>query len=235
MASNYNHQLFKKSQYRYRKRRLDKSRKKKSSLKVQQSLSIKNFHQILLDLQKPSAPFSSYTITELEPICHQLAIQNMSSSTDLITTCPWICLFCENLIYEPITLFCGHTYCEQCIKDEEFSASVINCPRCSTDIQGQIQSSIIYAREKSFSKNHFLKQILDRSETLKYKCENISLCHQAQNEYSNKNYQQAIDIYSNILEKCKQKLFFIIYILYDCFFLKMMMIILHCMAGRRPT
>jgi hypothetical protein len=127
----------------------------------------------------------------------------MTVSTIIKPSCPLTCLFCENLIYEPLTLYCGHTYCELCIKDEEFSASSMTCPRCPKDIQGQIQSPIIYAREKASSKNHFLKQIFERSETLKFKCENILLCHQAQNEYANKNYQKALDIYSGILEKCK--------------------------------
>jgi hypothetical protein len=189
-----NHKLFKKSHSRYRKRKVRQNHIKKSSL--------------LIDLQLPGTHFLSYTITELESICQQIAVEKMLSSsssttTRLVTTCPLICLFCENLIYEPITLYCGHTYCEQCIKDEEFSLSSVNCPRCSTDIQGQIQSSVIYAREKNFSKNHLIKQILERSETLKYKRENILLCRQAQNQYANKNYQQAIDIYSNIIEKCK--------------------------------
>lgn len=189
-------QLLKKSQVRYRKRRLVQKYLKKLS---KQTSFNTYFHQFLLDLQSPSERFSSYTIAELELICQQMAIQQMSSSTRSITTCPWICLFCENLIYEPLTLYCGHTYCEQCIKDEE----TIHCRRCSNDIQGQIQSSIIYARDTIYSKNHFLKQILERSETFKSKCENILLCHQGQNHYANKNYQQALDIYSHILENGK--------------------------------
>jgi Lon protease-like protein len=201
MSSIHNHQLFKKSQARHHKRKLGHSHTKKSSTKVKKTSSAAHCHQLLRDLKTPGARFVSYTISELEPICQQIAIQRMSSSTQLITTCPWICLFCENLIYEPITLYCGHTYCEQCIKDEEYSSLLINCPRCPKDIQEQIQSPIAYAKEKLFSKNHFLKQVLERTETVKFKCENIVLCHRAQNEYANKNYQQAIDIYSNILEK----------------------------------
>jgi len=203
MSSTYNQQLFKKSQSRHRKRKLGRNYTRKFLSKIKQTPLSSHFHQLLLDLKTPSKRFLSYTITELESICQQIAMQQMSSSTRPITSCPLICLFCENLIYEPMTLYCGHTYCEKCIKDEELSSSP-NCPRCSTDVQGQIQSPIVYAREQIFSKNHFLKQMIERSETLKYKCENILLCHQAQNEYANKNYQQAIDIYSNIIEKCKK-------------------------------
>jgi len=183
-SSSYNHQ----SQYQHRRRKLRQNHRKKTSLNLKQPLLIHRFRQILFDLKRSSSRFLSYTISELEPICQQIAIQQMSSSSTatINTFCPLICIFCENLIYEPITLYCGHTYCEQCLKDEEFLSTSIDCPRCSKDIQGQIQSPILYAKEKNFSKNHFLKQIFDHSETLKFKCKNILLCHQAQNEYTKK-------------------------------------------------
>lgn len=225
MSSIINHQSFKKSQFRPRKRTINHKRK--------QSTSINHSQQFLFDLPKLNTRFLSYTITELELICQQIAIQEMSASARSITTCPWICLFCENLIYEPMTLYCGHTYCEQCIKDEELSLTSLNCPRCSVDIQEQIQSPILYAREKCCSKNHFLKEIVERSETLKTRCENILLCHQAQNHYANKNYQQAINIYSQILEKCKIKFFLKILYCMCSFLLKIMMSILHYMVELR--
>ena len=203
MLPTHKHQLLKKSQRRHR----GKNHAKKPSLVIR-------FRQLLLDLERSRTRFSSYTINDLIPICQRIAIQQMSSATTLVTSCPLICIFCENLIYEPITLYCGHTYCEQCIRDEEVSSSLINCPRCSNDIQGQMQSPIVYAREKIYSKNHFLKQIIDRLETLKFKRENILLCHQARNDYANKNYQQAINIYSSILEKCKENYFAIDHVIF---------------------
>ncbi|CAF3259069.1 unnamed protein product [Rotaria socialis] len=201
MLSNNCHQQNKKSQVRRHERALKKNYRKKFTPKVKQSSIINLSHQFLLDLQRPDAPFFSYTITELEPICQQIAIEQMSSVMQSITTCPLICLFCENLIYEPITLYCGHTYCEQCIKVDEFSSISINCLRCSKDIQGQIQSPIVNAREKNYSKNHFVKQLIERTASLKFKRDNILLCHQAQNEYKNNNYEKAIDIYSKILNE----------------------------------
>jgi tetratricopeptide (TPR) repeat protein len=207
MSNNYNQQLFKKTSFRSRKGKLTRKHTKNSLLSIQHSSLITQYHQVLVDLQKPGTRFSSYTIIELEPICQQLAIQQMSTSPSSVTTCPWICLFCENFIYEPLTFYCGHTYCEQCIIDDEYSSFLINCPRCPKDVQGQIPSSVGYAREKHFQKNHFLKQLLDRTESLKLKRENILLCHQAQQQYTNRNYQEAIDIYSSILEKCKTNLF----------------------------
>jgi len=116
-------------------------------------------------------------------------------------------MFCQNLIYEPITLYCGHTFCVQCINDEQLS-STINCPRCPDDIQGQIQSSIVHAREKLYKKNRLLKELFEHSETFKTKCEMILLCHKGQTEYANGNYQEAIDIYSQIIDQCKKKKFF---------------------------
>jgi hypothetical protein len=168
---------------------------------------IERFYEILKDLKRPGSHFSSYTVKELEPICQQMALQQMASTTAITDCCPFVCIFCQNLIYEPITLYCGHTFCEQCIKDEQIS-STINCPRCPNDIQGQIQSSIVHAREKFYKKNRLLKELFEHSETLKTKCEMIVLCHKGQMEYSNGNYQEAIDIYSQIIDKCKKKILF---------------------------
>jgi tetratricopeptide (TPR) repeat protein len=170
---------------------------------------VNRFHEILKDLKRSGSRFSSYTITELEPICQQIAIQQMSSTTSITEYCPFICIFCQNLIYEPITLHCGHTFCVQCIKDEQLS-STINCPRCPDDIQGQIQSSILHAREKLYKKNRLLKELFEHSETLKTKCEMILQCHKGQTEYANGNYQEAIDIYSKIIDQCKKKKFYFI-------------------------
>jgi Lon protease-like protein len=174
---------------------------KKIDHRTTQSTSlVSHFHDILNDLKRPGTRFSSYTITELEPICQQIAIQVMSSTTPITDCCPFICIFCQNFIYAPITLYCGHTFCDQCIKDDEFSSSV-NCPRCPENIQGQITSSILHAREKSYKKNRFLTELFENSESLKIKCEMISLCHQGQKEYSNGNYQKAIEIYSNVIDQ----------------------------------
>jgi hypothetical protein len=165
---------------------------------------INRFHEILKDLKRPGSRFSSYTITELEPICQQIAIQQMSSTRSITDYCPFICIFCQNLIYKPITLYCGHTFCEQCIKDEQLS-STKHCPRCPDDVQGQMQSSVVYAREKSYKKNRFLNDLFEHSEILKIKCEMILLCNKGQIEHSNGNYQQAVDIYSQIIDQCKRK------------------------------
>ncbi|CAF2815635.1 unnamed protein product [Rotaria sp. Silwood2] len=195
---------------------LRKTRSRRQKLKSRQRPSIQStkihqqrttnssltsrFHDILSDLKSSWSRFSSYTVTELEPICQQIAIQQMSSRTSTTEFCPLICKFCQSLVYEPITLYCGHTYCNQCINDEQLS-STLNCPRCPHDIQGQIQSSIIHAREQSYKKNRFLKELFERSEKLKIKCETILLCQQGQMEYSHGNYQHAIDIYSQIIDQ----------------------------------
>ena len=201
------HQILNKSQFRQRKRRLGRKHPKNPLVKVKHSSLINHSGQLLFNLQTQTRHLSSYTIAELETICQQMAIQHMSSSIRSNTICPWICLFCDDFISEPLTLYCGHTYCEQCIKDEEWSSTAMHCPRCSKDTQGQILSSIKHARDNQFSKNHFLKQIFERSETLKSKREFISRCHQAQNHHRNEEYQQAIDIYSDILQNGTWEIF----------------------------
>ncbi|UJR28094.1 hypothetical protein I4U23_009349 [Adineta vaga] len=192
-----------------RKTRLTRRRIKRKQQKLRHhttinSPSIDPIYQIVNDLKRSGSRFSSYTITELEPICQQIAIQQMSVTPRISSNtehCPLICLFCQNLIYDPITFYCGHTFCDHCIQNEEFSMTT-NCPRCPDNIQEQVKSSIVYAREKSFKKNRFLQQLFDRSETFKAKYDMIRSCYKGQTEFSNDNYQKAIDIYTHIIDQC---------------------------------
>jgi len=173
---------------------------KMNRLTTLNSSVITQFHAILHDLNRPGSRFLSYTIIELEPICQQIAIQQMASTITISDSCPFMCIFCQDLIYQPMTLYCGHTFCEECIKDDQISSS-INCPRCPNDIQGQIQSSIVHARERSYRKNRFVMELFEHSETLKIKYKTISLCHQGQVEYDNGNYDKAIEIYTQIIDQ----------------------------------
>lgn len=207
MFPTHNHSRLRTTRSRHQKKKSKQhhtvhSTKTNHPTTVKSSL-INRFHEVLRDLKRPGTRFLSYTMTELEPICQQIAIQQMSSTTSVTEYCPFTCIFCQSLIYEPITLYCGHTYCDQCIKDEHL-ANTINCPRCPDAIQGQIQSPIAQARERSYKKNRFLTELIEQSETLKTKCEMISLCHKGQTEYSNKNYEKAIEIYSQVLNQCKK-------------------------------
>lgn len=201
--------------------RKTRSRRRRSKLKQQHpippvksdhrltntnSTLVHRFREIINDLRRSWTRFLSYSIPELEPICHQLAIQQMSSTTPVTEYCSLVCVFCQSLIYEPITLYCGHTYCDQCIKDAQISTNM-DCPRCPQDIQGQIQSSITHAHENSYEKNRFIKQLLEHSEKLKRPCQIISLVRKGQAEYAQGNYQKAIDIYSRIIDQCMRIIF----------------------------
>lgn len=199
MCSTQIQQPLKKSSLRVRKRKAKPTLRKKSSPKLKPSTRITCYPPFLANLKQPGTPFLSYTALELEPICHQIAIEQMASSPTLITSCPWICLLCEDLIVEPITLYCGHTYCEPCLNDAEETSA--DCLRCSKNIQGQIASPITYARQQHYSRNLLLKEAMERSEVFRFKCENILACHRARDEYAKGNYLQAVDVLSDILEK----------------------------------
>ena len=193
---------------RTRRRKLNKSRQHQSTKVEHRTTSnptlVQRFHELITDLKRPGSRFSFYSIVELEPICQQIAIQQMSTTESVTEYCPLICIFCQGLTYEPITLYCGHTFCEQCIENPHFSSS-INCPRCPDDIQGQIQSPIEHAREKSYKKNRFLKELFEHSETLKDTCDMNLLCNQGHTEYSNGNYDKAIEIFSQIITQRKRE------------------------------
>ena len=161
------------------------------------------FRKLLVDLQRSGSRSSSHTITQLERICQQVVLKQMSStatSSCPADACPLHCLFCQNLIYEPHTLICGHTFCDQCIKDDEMSSNT-DCPRCAPDDQERTLSSIDYARDRLTSKNHFLQQIFERAEAFKVKYQTISSYHKGRGEFAKKNYQQAVDIYSQIIDQ----------------------------------
>ena len=201
----HDHRSLKKTRSRNIQRKLKKSNKKTLQNHSKPSSFIERFEKSLIDLQRSGPLIHSYTIEQLEPICQQLAIQQMSSTTKKSIPneiCPLICLFCQNLIHEPLTLHCGHTYCEQCVKDEQISAKM-SCPRCPEDIEGQIQSSVVYARELPFARNHFLKQIFERSELLRDKYQSNLLYHKGKQEFQNGNFHTANEIFSKILEKGK--------------------------------
>ena len=208
MYSGYKHRTVKNTQSRRVQTKSQLHRPKKSNQALHRTAPrttsfADRFQKLLLDLQHPGSRFSSYTVTELEEICEQLAIQQMSASASVVSpseSCQMICHFCQNLIFEPVTLCCGHTFCYQCIKDEQISATM-NCPRCPDDIQGQIQSSVIYAREQNFSRNHYLMQIFERCETLTRKYQSIALYYNGKTEFTNGNYQQAVDIFTGILDQ----------------------------------
>ena len=149
---------------------------------------------------------SRLSIGELESIASQIALEYISSTPSKLTktniSCPLVCLFCEHFISEPLTLYCGHTVCESCIVKNDVT-SPNHCPRCSKDIQEQTLPAVERAREMGYSKSHSLKQILERSEPLKVQYANRALCRQAESEYGKENYHKAVDIYSAILDKCK--------------------------------
>lgn len=206
MFPTHNSSRLRQSRYRRRKLRTKQhqtiqSTKLTHPTTVNSSI-INRFYDILKDLKRPGTRFLTYTITELEPICQQLALQQMSSTVLVTEYCPFLCTFCQSFIYEPITLYCGHTFCDQCIKHDQ-SLSTINCPRCPDNIQGQIHSPILQAREQSYCKNRFLTELFEQSETFKTTCEMALLCHKGQIEDSNGNHEKAIEIYSQLIDQGK--------------------------------
>jgi len=136
----------------------------------------------------------------MEPICQRIASECKASMKKSSICCPLTCLLCEHFIIEPLTLFCGHTFCENCILYEEFYPTN-NCPHClKNSTQGQNLSPVDYARRNPTSKNLFLQQLFERPEKLRSMNQNSSICRQAQNEFSKQNYQRTIELYSLALE-----------------------------------
>jgi len=74
------------------------------------------------------------------------------------------CMLCFRLLYRPVTIICGHTYCENCIL-----ASVKRnpeCPLCSRRLcnkKSEFEYSISYTLSNLIEK-HFKEEYLEREE-----------------------------------------------------------------------
>jgi len=66
------------------------------------------------------------------------------------------CPICRDILKEPITLLCGHTFCKSCLEQVKTHSSNPNCPNCRINIPQVLpQSSIIMKQivEKIRSEN----------------------------------------------------------------------------------
>ena len=207
MSSLCHHLPFKKSQFRQQRRK----KLTRHYITTTSSTLISCFRRYFrqMHLTKNDSSPLYITAAAMEPICQRIASECKASMKKSSICCPLTCLLCEHFIIEPLTLFCGHTFCENCILYEEFYPTN-NCPHClKNSTQGQNLSPVDYARRNPTSKNLFLQQLFERPEKLRSMNQNSSICRQAQNEFSKQNYQRTIELYSLALENCEFFIFFL--------------------------
>uniref|UniRef100_A0A8C7X1C3 RING-type domain-containing protein n=1 Tax=Oryzias sinensis TaxID=183150 RepID=A0A8C7X1C3_9TELE len=62
------------------------------------------------------------------------------------------CSVCLSLFTEPVTLFCGHSFCRECISS--FLSSQQCCPQCRSDVS---------MKKTPLTTNHALKSLAERA------------------------------------------------------------------------
>ncbi|CAF0753175.1 unnamed protein product [Didymodactylos carnosus] len=190
------------------KRKTLRSNKQQTKIKTSgKECFIRNFLQRIKDLERPIT--LAYNENQLEDICQQIVLQMQpfirqyqilpSSDTEL---CIFLCGICQYLLYEPITLYCGHTYCERCIKNESDN-TVRGCQRCSPDIIGQIQSPIQLGKKASYSKNILLNEIFEKSTSSQIHRRCMTLYYRGLQEYDIHNNNIAVQYFNSALDICE--------------------------------
>lgn len=62
-----------------------------------------------------------------------------------------VCLICKDLLYPPVSLTCGHSFCSNCLKNCEENNFLNNCPMCRSEIY-----------DNNFKTNIVIKNIVDQ-------------------------------------------------------------------------
>lgn len=116
--------------------------------------------------------------------------QDTLQSSEMNKNVVFDCLICKNMVYDPVTIPCGHTFCRTClIKD-----AITQCKNCGT-----VNHYMNVGRIKS---NVLLTQVLEK--WFPEHCKAVKLKRKANQAFQNCFYEDAILLYSKALElgKC---------------------------------
>lgn len=96
------------------------------------------------------------------------------------------CLICRNMVYDPVTIPCGHTFCRTCLQ-KDVSKVCRNC--------GTVNQYLNVGRCRS---NVLLTQVIEN--WFPHHCKAVKLKRKANQAFGNCNYEDAIILYSKALE-----------------------------------
>lgn len=55
----------------------------------------------------------------------------------------FLCSMCNCVFMRPVTLCCGHTFCEVCLAEEQSFTGYVECSKCGKDVSGNIMHSAV--------------------------------------------------------------------------------------------
>lgn len=112
--------------------------------------------------------------------------QDTLPSTEMNKNVVFDCLVCKNMIHDPVTIPCGHTFCRTCLVKDAST----QCKNC-----GKINHYMNVARIKS---NVLLTQVIEN--WFPDHCKAVKLKRKANQAFQSCSYEDAILLYSKALE-----------------------------------
>ncbi|XP_045203478.1 LON peptidase N-terminal domain and RING finger protein 1-like [Mercenaria mercenaria] len=112
--------------------------------------------------------------------------QDKQVDTDMNRNVTFECLICRNMIYDPVTIPCGHTFCRSCLR-KDLTKQCKNC--------GTINHNLNVSRIKS---NILLSQIIEH--WFPDHCKAVKIKKDANDAFQSCKFKDAIKLYSNAIE-----------------------------------
>ena len=70
-------------------------------------------------------------LVEFQTVQCQEELRQRKESLRRSSVDPFVCVCCDSLFHQPITLACGHTFCRGCFEEECTSGTLTTCKRCN--------------------------------------------------------------------------------------------------------
>lgn len=106
---------------------------------------------------------------------------------DILDNEPFLCGICLMTVLEPVTIYCGHTFCRKCL--EKCDANICMCCGKNPEVTSRFQPNILLT---DIMLKLFPKLV-----------ESISLKKEANEEFTAHNYERATRLYTKILQSSK--------------------------------
>ena len=112
----------------------------------------------------------------------------------------FLCDACEEIMFQPLVLSCGHTYCKRCLVKRESENYIEHCYKCG-NISAKRKWHFSKSTLNSLKQNVCLNSILEYC--FKKELQSIQLRLEGNKLFLEKNYKEAEEKYTDALDLCK--------------------------------